>query len=65
MSPVQHQPTLSCQEEKLMHCLRVLIATLFLAALLTACTTTPGQVRGKVVCPACGNEFDALFEKRF
>ena len=48
-----------------MHCLRVLIATLFLATLLTACTTTPGQVRGKVVCPACGNEFDALFEKRF
>jgi hypothetical protein len=48
-----------------MDCMRVLVAAFFLPVLLTACTTTPGQVRGKTVCPACGNEFDALFEKRF
>ncbi len=48
-----------------MYCLRVLVAVLLMTALLTACATTPGQARGKVVCPACGNEFDALFEKRF
>jgi hypothetical protein len=48
-----------------MHFIRVLVAALFLAMLLMACATTPGKERGRVVCPACGVEFDALFEKHF
>lgn len=48
-----------------MQIIRVLFIGTFLVTLLAACTTTPGQPRGKVLCPACGTEFDALFEKRF
>jgi hypothetical protein len=44
---------------------RALAAFLLLAALMMACATTPARERGRVVCPACGAEFDAIFEKRF
>ena len=48
-----------------MHFICTFVAGIFLVMLLMACATTPGQERGRVVCPACGTEFDALFEKRF
>lgn len=48
-----------------MQIIRFFVIGFVLAALLAACTTTPGQPRSKVLCPACGTEFDALFEQRF
>lgn len=45
--------------------LRLLVVGLCLAVLLSACATKSSEPRGKVYCPACGAEFDALFEKRF
>ncbi len=48
-----------------MHFIRAFVAGIILVMLLMACATTPGKERGRVVCPACGAEFDALFEKRF
>jgi len=44
---------------------RLFIVGLALIVLAAACTTSPGKERGTVYCPACGTEFDALFEKRF
>jgi uncharacterized Zn finger protein (UPF0148 family) len=44
---------------------RLLILGLALIVLASACATSPNQERGKVYCPACGTDFDALFEKRF
>ena len=48
-----------------MRIFRLFIVGLALIVLVTACATNPNQERGKVYCPACGTEFDALFEKRF
>ena len=48
-----------------MQVFRLFIVSLALVVLTTACTTSPSKARGTVHCPACGTEFDALFEKRF
>ena len=46
------------------------LALLMLGILLLlacGCTTTPAQdqTRPKIHCPACGTEFDAIFQKNF
>ena len=45
--------------------IRLFVVSLLLSVLMTACVTRQDNRRGKVLCPACGTEFDALFEKRF
>ena len=47
-----------------MQVLRLLITGLVLIV-LAACSASQGKERGKIYCPACGTEFDTLFEKRF
>lgn len=42
-----------------------LVLSLFLAISFTACVTTPAKEMGRVHCPACGHELDALYQKRF
>ena len=48
-----------------MHIFRWLIVGLALIALTSACAANPDRERGRVLCPACGSEFDALFQKHF
>jgi hypothetical protein len=48
-----------------MYILRDLFVLFLLGLILTACAATPGKERGRVHCPACGTDFDALIEKRF
>ena len=48
-----------------MHIIRGFMAGLVLAMLLAACVPSPEQGKAKVYCPACGTEFDAIFQKRF
>lgn len=48
-----------------MKMLGIVAVCLFLAVSLAACVTTPPKERGRIHCPACGTEFDALIEKRF
>ena len=48
-----------------MQIIRLLVVGITLIFMTTACATSPGKERGKIYCPACGTEFDALFEKRF
>jgi len=38
---------------------------IMLVVALAACTTTSGQERGRVYCPECGTDFDAIYQKRF
>lgn len=45
--------------------IRVFVVSLLLTVLVTACVTRQDNQRAKVLCPACGTEFDAFFEKRF
>ncbi len=48
-----------------MQIFRLLIVGLALIVLTSACATSPEKERGRVLCPACGSEFDALFQKKF
>lgn len=45
--------------------LTVMLIMLLLVAGLSACTTKSKEPRAKVLCPACGTEFEALFQKSF
>lgn len=46
--------------------MRTAFVLLALALLMAGgCTTTPGEERPKIHCPACGTELDSLFQKRF
>lgn len=38
---------------------------LILMISLVSCVSATEKEKGRVVCPACGNEFDALYQKRF
>ncbi len=42
-----------------------LVLCLFLAMLFTACVSAPEKDKAKVHCPACGTDFDALYQTRF
>ncbi len=53
------------QEESMMLLLRYSVLCLVLIAVLSSCVTAPEKERGKVICPACGTEFDAIYQKRF
>lgn len=48
-----------------MHIIRSFMVGLVLAMLLAACIPAPDKDKAKVYCPACGTEFDALYQKRF
>ena len=48
-----------------MRLFRDVFLILLLAVMLTACATTPENNQPKVHCPACGTDFDALYQKRF
>ena len=41
------------------------LLALIVVALLIACAPLPEQEKAKVLCPACGTEFDALYHKHF
>lgn len=45
--------------------IRMLLTALLVVLLTSACSLTPVEKRGRVHCPACGVEMDALFEKRY
>ena len=45
--------------------IRDFLLVLSLVVLLTACVASPDKERAKVHCPACGTDFDALYQKRF
>lgn len=47
--------------------MRIPLALLILCLLVlaSACTTTPRDERPRIHCPACGTEFDAIFQKNF
>jgi ABC-type oligopeptide transport system substrate-binding subunit len=53
------------RRRKVMQIFRLFIVALALIVLVTACATSRDKERGQIYCPACGTEFDALFEKRF
>ena len=44
---------------------RNVLLALVVVALLTACATHPGERKAKVICPACGTDFDALYHVDF
>ena len=48
-----------------MQIFRLFIVGLAMIVLATACATDQGKERKQIYCPACGTEFDTLFEKRF
>jgi len=48
-----------------MHAIRGLVLCLFLAMSLSSCVAASEKEKPKVHCPACGTDFDALFQKRF
>ena len=48
-----------------MKTLRSLILGVLLIVVLAACTAAADKDRGRVLCPACGAELDALYEKHF
>jgi len=48
-----------------MHTIRCLVLCFFLAMFLTSCVATSEKDKAKVHCPACGTDFDALFQTRF
>lgn len=48
-----------------MQIIRSVFAGIALMILLTACVTASEQDRPKILCPACGTEFEAIFQKRF
>ena len=52
-------------EEFVMLLIRNALLALVIVALLTACATTPGEHKAKVICPACGTDFDALYHVDF
>jgi hypothetical protein len=52
-------------EEFIMLLFRNTLLALAFVALLTACATTPGEPKAKVICPACGTDFDALYHVDF
>lgn len=45
--------------------IRGFVVGLVMAALLAACVPAPDKGNAKVHCPACGTDFDALYQKRF
>jgi hypothetical protein len=45
--------------------LHLLSIGFLLSGLLTACLNTPPEERGKVYCPDCGGEVEALYETHF
>ncbi len=48
-----------------MHRFCNLLLVLFVVVLLTACAKNPGKDKVRVVCPACGTDFEALFHTNF
>lgn len=48
-----------------MSMVRVYILLLLAVLLVSACTTGAGKDRARILCPACGTEFDALYQKRY
>ncbi|MGK2905561.1 MAG: hypothetical protein ACSLFH_04345 [Desulfuromonadales bacterium] len=48
-----------------MRIIRDFVMVLVLAMLFAACVPAPDKERAKVHCPACGTDFDALYQKRF
>ncbi len=48
-----------------MDTIRGLVLCLFLAMFLTACVPASEKGKAKVHCPACGTDFDALYQTRF
>lgn len=48
-----------------MRIIRGLVLVLVLVMLFAACVPAPDKERAKVHCPACGTDFDALYQKRF
>ena len=48
-----------------MHVVRGLILGILLAFFLAACVASTEKEKPKVHCPACGYEFDALYQTRF
>jgi hypothetical protein len=38
---------------------------LFVVTMLTACAKTPEGENVKVICPACGTDFNAAFSTKF
>ncbi len=49
----------------MMYVLRHSVLCLVIVCLLVSCVAAPEKERGKVLCPACGTEFDAIYQKRF
>ena len=47
--------------------MRMFLSLLLFGVLLLAagCTTTPREEMPRIHCPACGTEFDAIFQKNF
>jgi hypothetical protein len=48
-----------------MRIIRGLVLVFLLVMLFAACVSAPDKERAKVHCPACGTDFDALYQKRF
>ena len=48
-----------------MRLFRNLLLVLFAIALSAACTPLPEKEKAKVICPACGTDFDALYHSHF
>ncbi len=44
---------------------RVYVVLLLVALLLSACIPRAGKDGARIHCPACGTEFDALYQKRY
>lgn len=42
-----------------------ILLVLLAVAILTSCAKKPEDKKVKVICPACGTDFDALFYKKF
>lgn len=48
-----------------MNLARGFIVLLLVGSLLNACTTKPEKEGARVICPACGTDFGAIYHKRF
>ncbi len=53
------------KEEADMSMIRVYFLLLLLVLLLSACIPRAGKDGARIHCPACGTEFDALYQKRY
>lgn len=48
-----------------MRAIRGLVLCLLLAMFLVSCVPASEKDKAKVHCPACGTDFDALYQTRF